>query len=349
MAIPRLLYPWICFGDHRVPCTHTTSPLSTLSFLHIYWSRTEIRRDVCDNQQISQRISNYRFASNYSKNATRDNTYLFDDIISLYRTKTRPRSSTTTRRIQPPLFAKFRPTQTSFTLDIDASIVGVIIGDMFFHPDDHDSTSHTNALRLFKRDNNTGKYKVTRDTSLQFDLIVDFIAADLSFRQVESILNGFKDRTGLAKIGCINDTEIANNARVFYGTNMQMTSQILSSSHKCTWTFSLANDDSTHYKHSYFNNRIRIHHNDDVFNLHLLAIHMFERHTVENVQPYLQRSWHLLSDMRIQVSWCWLGWCIHDDWFSPRCRNITWITSRVSDIPCFMWTTSARSRYEGCV
>jgi hypothetical protein len=91
---------------------------------------------------------------------------------------------------------------------------------MFFHPDDHAGTSHTNALRLFKRDANG--YKVTRENSLQFGLIVDLIAAGLSFRQVESVLNMFKARTGLAKIGCINDTGIANNARALCGINMQM-------------------------------------------------------------------------------------------------------------------------------
>jgi len=60
-------------------------------------------------------------------------------------------------------------------------IVDTLIGDMFFNSDDHAGTSHTNALRLFKHNDNTGGYKVTRDNSLQFGLIVDFIAAGLSF------------------------------------------------------------------------------------------------------------------------------------------------------------------------
>jgi len=118
------------------------------------------------------------------------------------------------------LLAKFQPTQTLFTFDIDVPIVDTIIGDMFFHPDDHASMSRMNALRLFKHNDDTNGYRVTRDNSLQFGLIVDLIAAGLSFRQVESVLNAFKARTGLAKIGCINDTGIANNARALCGINI---------------------------------------------------------------------------------------------------------------------------------
>jgi len=168
-----------------------------------------------------------------------------------------------------------------FTFDIDARIMDTIIGDMFFHPDGHAGMSHTNALRLFKCNDNANGYKVTRDNSLQFGLIVDLIAAGLSFRQVESVLNAFKARTGLAKIGCINDTRIADNARTLCGINMQMISQILNSPY--TWAFSLANDGSTHYGHSYFDNRIRIHRNGDIFNLHILAIPIFEQHTSDNM------------------------------------------------------------------
>jgi len=201
----------------------------------------------------------------YQATSDQDKSTFFDDYTAYANT----------------LFAKFQPTQTPFTYDIDAPIVDTIIGDMFFHPDDHAGTSHANALRLFKRNDDTNGYKVTRDNSLQFGLIIDLIAAGLSFRQVESVLNAFKARTGLAKIGCINDTGIANNARALCGINMQMISQILNSPN--IWAFSLANDSSTHYGHSYFDNRIRIHRNGDIYNLHILAIPMFERHTSDNM------------------------------------------------------------------
>ena len=45
----------------------------------------------------------------------------------------------------------------------------------------------------------------------------------------------------------------------------------------------MANDSSTHYGKSYFDNRIRIHHDGDILNIHAIAIPMFERHTGENM------------------------------------------------------------------
>ena len=46
---------------------------------------------------------------------------------------------------------------------------------------------------------------------------------------------------------------------------------------------SLANDASTHYGKSYFDNRIRFHLNGVFYNVHAIAIPMFDRHTSENI------------------------------------------------------------------
>lgn len=161
--------------------------------------RTELFRKHHERQHLS-------IWRQYQPVSEQDKSTFFDDYTAYENT----------------LFAKFQPAQTPFTFDIDAPIVDTIIGDMFFHPDDHGGTSHSNALRLFKHNDNTNGYKVTRDNSLQFSLIVDLIAAGLSFLQVESVLNAFKARTGLTKNGYINDTGIANNARVLYGINLQI-------------------------------------------------------------------------------------------------------------------------------
>ena len=49
------------------------------------------------------------------------------------------------------------------------------------------------------------------------------------------------------------------------------------------WVFSLANDASTHYGMSYFDNRIRFHRDGILYNVHALTIPIFERHTGENM------------------------------------------------------------------
>jgi len=66
---------------------------------------------------------------------------------------------------------------------------------------------------------------------------------------------------------------------VLLSVNLQLLSNILNKA----WAFSVANDSSTHYGKSYFDNRIRIHHDGDILNIHAIAIPMFERHTGENM------------------------------------------------------------------
>lgn len=174
----------------------------------------------------------------------------------------------------------FGPAQTPLNFDIDRAIVDVIIGDMFFHPDDHGQAGQKVALKLFNKNENADGYKVIISNPLQFQLIIDFIVMGLSFRQVVATLLKVKTRAGLARIGSINDTHVANLARVVCGINLQILSQILCGD---IWAFSLANDASTHQGKSYFDNRVRIYHGGKIYNLHVLAIPMYERHTADNM------------------------------------------------------------------
>jgi hypothetical protein len=64
---------------------------------------------------------------------------------------------------------------------------------------------------------------------------------------------------------------------------MQHLSQILSYTKRSSWAFSIAADGSTHYGKSYLDNRIRVHINGKLYNIHALAIPMFEKHTGENM------------------------------------------------------------------
>jgi hypothetical protein len=126
-----------------------------------------------------------------------------------------------------------------------------------------------------------GNYTITIKNPLQFHLVVDYLASGLSFRQVEAIYQATKKRTGMAKLGNINDTLVSNYARVLCAINLQSLKEILSD--KAVWAFSIANDSSTHESRSYFDNRIRFQRNGALYNVHALAIPMFERHNADNM------------------------------------------------------------------
>ena len=56
------------------------------------------------------------------------------------------------------------------------------------------------------------------------------------------------------------------------------------------WAFSLASDASTHHGRSYLTNRIHIHIDGRLYNLHLIAIPMYEHHTGENMFILIRRD-----------------------------------------------------------
>ena len=70
-------------------------------------------------------------------------------------------------------------------------------------------------------------------------------------------------------------SQVANIARAICAINIQMIAQILCNN-KSTWAWSLANDSSTHFGKSYLDNRIRIHLDGTLYNLHVIAIPMHE-------------------------------------------------------------------------
>lgn len=64
----------------------------------------------------------------------------------------------------------------------------------YFHSDDHDDVSQQRAIGLFKRKMNETDFTIMIKRSTEFLLTVDFIPHDLSFRQVEDILDSLHKR-----------------------------------------------------------------------------------------------------------------------------------------------------------
>ena len=85
----------------------------------------------------------------------------------------------------------------------------------------------------------------------------------------------------MANLGSLNATGVSNYARIVCAINLGHLSTILNDN--STWAFSLANDSSTHQGKSYLDNRIHFHRDRVIYNIHMLAIPMYDRHTGENM------------------------------------------------------------------
>jgi len=99
------------------------------------------------------------------------------------------------------------------------SIVDVIIGDLLFHPEDHEGVTHQRAMRLFERSlSSEGEvigYTTTIKNQKRFILLVGLIARGTSFRMAADILQLVRDETGLSVYGGSTSTLVSNCARVY--------------------------------------------------------------------------------------------------------------------------------------
>ena len=174
---------------------------------------------------------------------------------------------------------------------IPASIVTKIIGEMFFHTDDHDGPSQTAVLNLFKPEDDT-MHSFTIKNHKQFHLIVRWLSRGISFAQAEDLLADTKEVLGASELGSITVNGVSNYARGVFAINLSRLSTILNDN--ATWAFSLANDASTHYGKSYLDNRIRIYRGGILYNIHVLAIPMFEHHSGENMFKLVSKVFDVL-------------------------------------------------------
>jgi hypothetical protein len=93
------------------------------------------------------------------------------------------------------------------------------------------------------------------------------------------LVQNVKDETGIAYYGGCSDSIAANYIRVVCSSGLQ----ILSTALKSSWAFSIAADTSTHQFHSYLDKSVRFCVGSVLYNFHLLAIPLYDRHTGEEM------------------------------------------------------------------
>jgi hypothetical protein len=176
--------------------------------------------------------------------------------------------------------------QTVLTIPISKGIVEVIIGDMFFKSElDEDDEemeliAKTNALKLFHQQDD-GSYMAKVSNAILYNLTLQHTSVGLSFRQTSSVIGQHKDVFGNGKLVGLNDHELGKMVRVNVSTNLQVLSDILN--HHDVWAFSLVGDGSTHQGMSFFDVRVRFCVSGRLFNIHLVLVPFYDRHSAVNI------------------------------------------------------------------
>jgi hypothetical protein len=173
---------------------------------------------------------------------------------------------------------------------IDKDIVDVIFGEMMFHREDMDQITRARLLESFvptldssSQDaadaGDVSRYVITVTSTKQFQLVAQYLAAGLSFRQVSQVIVETKEVLGIGSIGSCSEGIVSRYACFICAMNLQCIAELL---RQCC-AFSVALDVATHMATSYCDVRIRICHKSTVHDFHLLSIPVHERHTGETI------------------------------------------------------------------
>jgi hypothetical protein len=205
--------------------------------------------------------------------------------------------------------------ERAIVFDIDQDIVEVIVGDMFFKPGDEDGEqggdeemkldedeglasvlakrraaderAKERALDIFKiheaeSEEETTAYTVTipKTKVKLFNLAVRYVSCGASFRQVSNLVGMTYEVMQDPLLRSCPRELVSKYVRVACAVNLQRIKDLLNS----TWAFSLALDVASHQSRSYLDVRFRVFVQKTfwrVFNLHIAALPIHDRHTGE--------------------------------------------------------------------
>ena len=172
---------------------------------------------------------------------------------------------------------------------IDKDIIDIIIVDMMFQPEDMVGITQARLLTRFvltldssedaAGEGNFSRYAIIVGNTNQFQLVAQYLAAGMYFRQMAQGMLNTKELLLIRSIVSLYERIVSRYARFICSMNLQCIMELLQ---KC-WTFSVALDMVTHMETAYCDVciRIRICNQTTVHDFHLLSIPIHDWHTGE--------------------------------------------------------------------
>jgi hypothetical protein len=105
------------------------------------------------------------------------------------------------------------------------------------------------------------------------------------FLQVATMIEQTKNTFKIAKFGGLNDTIVGQYVRILVAHALRVISNIMANDDM--WAFALSLDNSQHCGMTFFDIRIHVGMNGILYNLHLIAMPHFDRHTAANQEAML--------------------------------------------------------------
>ena len=190
------------------------------------------------------------------------------------------------------LFSK--PTKAeSIYCTIGMPIIDVIVAGLLLEPmmeeEENDINYEAKALSIFQLNNadiERPYYSVHISNAILFQLIVSYVGCGISFCQCVQIVSKTKETLGIGNFGSINVGKVIQY--VWYLCAMNFNAfNILLTDH--VWAFSIAFDGGNKCNQSYVDVCIRFCLDYQLYNLHLIALPIHERHTGLNMYNLIKK------------------------------------------------------------
>ena len=187
------------------------------------------------------------------------------------------------------------------TVFCDRDIVEVILDDLLFAAENEDDDDGggvvlSNISTIFELveeseccdDEISGRelYKAVIPNVYQYNHVIQLVACGLSFRQTANVIERCKSLSGDTKFGCISLKKVTRFIRI----QCAMALQIIKRALNVAWSFSIALDGGNKAGTPYLDVRLRFVLGSTLYNVHLLAIPMFESHTGLNMFNLVKKA-----------------------------------------------------------
>jgi hypothetical protein len=135
---------------------------------------------------------------------------------------------------------------------------------------------------------------------MQFELAMDHVSIGKSFMRATATIQHARDHTKTATLSGMNNLIVGQYVRVLVSSNLQDISDLMGD--LSVWAFSLASASNTHFEQSFFDLRVWICFKGRLYNLHLVGLPLFDRHTAEILYNLLYKFLDALyPDWRVKL------------------------------------------------
>ena len=262
---------------------------------------TRMRR-VTDNIKCFTkpfRVDNYRsHLKTHSAKWTEYQTCSAEEKISFFNTvsntfvSTLPQPPPQPRKFVNTLGVYFDIKRSENIFCFDADIVKKLIGEILFDLNDvEEYSSKERALSLFKKSQDGDEVYTVRIANLkQFKLAIKYFELGSSFHHVTHIFQGLETNLRVD----VSLSKVIGYARILVAISLQSIKDLLAKS----WCYSVAFERSTNQRISYLDIRIRVYHQGEIRNLHVVALPMLDN----NTEDYMYELFENLFDT-LDLSW----------------------------------------------